>query len=52
MPAEYDFQSGVVFIGQQDEAVILVFAQIVLLTVGTFEAETFQVRVILLVGII
>ena len=52
MSAEYHFQAGIKLVGQQDEAVILVFAQIVLLTVGTFEAETFQVRVILLVGII
>ena len=52
MSAEYHFQTGIELVGQQDEAVILVFAQIVLLTVGTFEAETFQVRVVLLVGII
>ena len=52
MPAEYDFQSGIVFIGQQDEAVILVFAQVVLLAAACFKAESLDVRIPLLVGII
>ncbi len=39
MPAEYDFQSGIVFIGQQDEAVILVFAQVVLLAAACFKSR-------------
>ena len=41
-----------VFIGQQDEAVILVFAQVVLLAAACFKAESLDVRIPLLVGII
>ena len=50
--AKYNFQTRIVLIGQQDETDILILSQIVLFAVGGLEAETFQVRVILLIGII
>ena len=39
-------------IRDRDQTGILVVSQIVLLAVGTFKTETFQIRIVLLVGII
>lgn len=52
MSAEDHFQTGVELVGEQDEAGVLVVSQIVLLTVGVFEVEAFQIGVVLLVGVV
>ena len=52
MTAEYNFQSRIIFVSQQDETIVLVLTQIVLLAVTYLETETFDVRITLLVGII
>ena len=52
MSAKYDFQTRIVLVGQQNQTVVLIFSQIVLFTVGGLKTETFQIRIILLVGIV
>lgn len=52
MSAKYDFQTRIVLVGQQDQTVVLIFSQVVLFTVGGLKTETFQIRIILLVGIV
>ena len=51
-PPKYDFQTRIVLVGQQDQTVVLIFSQVVLFTVGGLKTETFQIRIILLVGIV
>ena len=50
--SEYNFQARIVLVRQQNKAIVLILSQIVLLAVGTFKAETFQIWIILLVCII
>ena len=52
MASKHDFQTRIAFVRQQDEAVVLVFAQIILFACGCLEAETLDVRIVLLVGIV
>ena len=52
MAAKHNFQTRVALICQQNEAAVLVFSQVVLLAGGCLEAETLDVRIVLLVGIV
>ena len=52
MSSEYDFQSWIIFVSQQNEAAVFILAQIVLLAVARLKAETLDVGIALLVGII
>ena len=52
MTAKYNFQTRIVLVSQEDQTGILIFSQIVLLAVGTLKTETFQIWIVLLVGVI
>ena len=52
MASEDDFQSWIILVCHQDQAIVFVLAQVILFACSSFKAETFQVRIILLVGIV
>ena len=52
VPAEYDLQPGIYLAGEQNQPVVLVLAQVILPLGGILEREAFQVRIVLLVGVV